>query len=54
MANLDKGTISILEYPNPSTACFLAVGEDLELTNELKSKKTKGNPVSYKRVLTLK
>lgn len=54
MANLDKGTISILEYPNPSTACFLAVGEDLELTKELKSKKTKGNPVSYKRVLTLK
>ena len=53
MANLDKGTISILEYPNTSTACFLAVGKDLKLTKEFKSKITKGDPVSFKRVLTL-
>ena len=53
MANLEKGTVSILEYPNPNTACFLVVGEKLEMATELKPKKTKSNPVSHKRVLTL-
>jgi len=53
MANLEKGTVSILEYPNSNTACFLVVGEQLEMATELKSKKTKSNPVSHKRALTL-
>jgi hypothetical protein len=53
MANTEKGTVSILEYPNPNIACFLVVGEDFEMTSEIKSKKTKSDPVSHKRVLTL-
>jgi len=51
MANTEKGTVSILEYPNPNMACFLVVGEDFELAPITKSKKTKGEPVSFRKVL---
>lgn len=53
MANTETGTVTILEYPSPSVACFLVVGDEFEMTTKLKSKKTKGDPVSLKRVLTL-
>ena len=53
MANTETGTVTILEYPSPNVACFLAVGDEFEMTTKLKSKKTKGDPVSLKRVLTL-
>ena len=53
MANTDTGTVTILEYPSPSVACFLVVGNEFKMTTQLKSKKTKGDPVSHKRVLTL-
>jgi hypothetical protein len=53
MANTETGTVTILEYPSPSVACFLVVGNDFKMTTQLKSKKTKGDPVSHKRVLTL-
>tara|TARA_R110002126_G_scaffold41083_1_gene119951 strand:- start:61 stop:513 length:453 start_codon:yes stop_codon:yes gene_type:complete len=53
MANTETGTVTILEYPSPSVACFLVVGNEFKMTTQLKSKKTKGDPVSHKRVLTL-
>ena len=54
MANTDTGTVTILEYIKPNIACFLAVGSEFKMMVPEKSKKTKGNPVSHKRVLTLK
>ena len=54
MANTDTGTVTILEYIKPNIACFLAVGSEFKMMVPEKSKKTKGNPVSHKKVLTLK
>ena len=52
MANTETGTVTILEYPSPSVACFLVVGDEFEMTKEKsKSKPTKGQPISLKKVL---
>ena len=51
MANTDTGTVTILEYINPDVACFLAVGTEFEMVVPKKSEKTKGQPISLKKVL---
>ena len=52
MANTETGTVTILEYPSPSVACFLVVGDEFKMTKEKsKSKPTKGQPISLKKVL---
>ena len=52
MANTETGTVTILEYPSPDIACFLVVGDEFEMTKEKsKSKPTKGQPISLKKVL---
>ena len=52
MANTETGTVTILEYPSSDIACFLVVGDEFEMTKEKsKSKPTKGQPISLKKVL---
>ena len=52
MANTETGTVTILEYPSPDIACFLVVGDEFKMVKEKsKSKPTKGQPISLKRVL---
>ena len=52
MANTETGTVTILEYPSPDIACFLVVGDEFKMVKEKsKSKPTKGQPISLKKVL---
>lgn len=51
MANTEEGTVTILEYINPDVACFLAAGTEFEMVVPEKSEKTKGQPISLKKVL---
>ena len=46
-ANIEKGTVTVLEYLSDNTACFIAVGEEFGMSKEIGKKKT----TSYQKVL---
>ena len=53
VANRETGTMTVLEYPSKKgdLSCFLSVGENFTLSEDIGTEKTKGNPVLYKKVL---
>ena len=53
VANRETGTMTVLEYPTKKgdLSCFLSVGENFTLSEDIGTEKTKGNPVLYKKVL---